>query len=107
MREEIYNINLGNTDHSVRKEADSDFISFWGEQSKSLSWFKNWENILDWKPPFAKWFVGGKINASFNALDIHQKSKSRKTAIYWEGEDGTSREISYLELFVNYKSRDY
>ena len=97
MHKEIYDINLGNTDHSIRRNADSDFISFWDKQAKLLSWFKNWENTLDWNPPFAKWFVGGKINASFNALDVHQNSKSRKTAIFWEGEDGSSREISYSE----------
>ena len=103
MHKEIYDINLGNTDHSIRRNADSDFISFWDKQAKLLSWFKNWENTLDWNPPFAKWFVGGKINASFNALDVHQNSKSRKTAIFWEGEDGTSREISYSELFTDVK----
>ena len=103
MHKEIYDINLGNTDHSIRRDADSDFISFWDKQAKLLSWFKNWENTLDWNPPFAKWFVGGKINASFNALDVHQNSKSSKTAIFWEGEDGTSREISYSELFEDVK----
>ena len=103
MHREIYDINLGNIDHSVRGNADSDFISFWDKQAKSLSWFKDWKNTLDWNPPFAKWFVGGKINASFNALDIHQNSKSRKTAIFWEGEDGTSREISYSALFTDVK----
>jgi len=103
MGKEIYNINLGNTDQSIRKNADSDFITFWDKQAKSLSWFKHWENTLDWDPPFARWFVGGKINASFNALDIHQDSKSNKTAIFWEGEDGTSREISYSELFTDVK----
>ena len=103
MHREIYDINLGNIDHSVRGNADSDFISFWDKQAKSLSWFKDWKNTLDWNPPFAKWFVGGKINASFNALDIHQNSKSRKTAIFWEGEDGSSREISYSELFTDVK----
>jgi len=103
MHKEIYDINLGNTDYTVRRNADSDFISFWDKQAKSLSWFKDWENTLDWNPPFAKWFVGGKINASFNALDVHQNSKSRKTAIFWEGEDGTSREISYSELFTDVK----
>ena len=103
MHKEIYDINLGNTDHSIRRNADSDFISFWDKQAKLLSWFKNWENTLDWNPPFAKWFVGGKINASFNALDVHQNSKSRKTAIFWEGEDGTSREISYSALFTDVK----
>ena len=103
MHNEIYDINLGNTDHSIRRDSDSDFISFWDKQAKLLSWFKHWESTLDWDPPFAKWFVGGKINASFNALDVHQNSKSSKTAIFWEGEDGTSREISYSELFEDVK----
>jgi len=103
MNSESYNVNLGNKDYSIRKNADSDFISFWNKQAKSLSWFKNWDNTLDWNPPFAKWFVGGKINASFNALDLHQNDKSQKMAIFWEGEDGSSREISYSELFSEVK----
>jgi len=65
-----------------------------------LSWFSRWEKTLDWKPPFAKWFVGGTINASYNALDIHQSSKSGKSAILWEGENGESRNITYGEMFT-------
>ena len=52
------------------------------------------------RPPFAKWFVGGKINASFNALDVHQASKSQKPAILWEGENGESRVLTYEEIFT-------
>ena len=99
MSGETYEINLGNSDQTTRKYADSDYIAFWNKQAKLLSWFTDWENTLDWNPPFAKWFVGGKINASYNALDIHQAVKSEKIAIFWEGEDGTSREISYSDLF--------
>ena len=72
---ETFEIGLGNNDDSVRKQADSDFISFGNSQAKNLSWFSSWEKTLDWQPPFAKWFVGGTINASYNALDIHQGSK--------------------------------
>jgi len=97
---ETYNIGLGKHDDSnLRKKADSDFVTFWGDQAKNLSWFSTWSQILDWDPPFAKWFVGGKINASYNALDIHQKTKSDKTAIIWEGENGDSRIITYAEMF--------
>ncbi len=75
---EKYTIGLGNNDVILRKKADSDFVSFWDEQAHNLTWFSPWTHTLDWKPPFAKWFVGGTINASYNALDIHQNTKSDK-----------------------------
>ena len=95
---ETFDIGLGNNNPDVRRKADSDYVSFWDGQARMLSWFSEWNETLDWKPPFARWFVGGTINASFNALDIHQKTKSKKTAILWEGENGESREITYGEL---------
>jgi acetyl-CoA synthetase len=97
---ETFHIGLGNNDDSIRKKADADFVSFWDEQAKNLSWFSSWEKTLDWRPPFAKWFVGGTINASYNALDIHQSSKSDKSAILWEGENGESRNVTYGEMFT-------
>jgi acetyl-CoA synthetase len=103
LKTDSYEINLGNFDNDIRNKAESNAITFWGEQARKISWFKEWDQILDWKPPFAKWFVGGKINASFNTLDIHQNDKSSKTAIFWEGEDGSSRIISYSELFTEVK----
>ena len=93
-----YNIGLGNNDIETRKKADSDFISFWDEQAKNLTWFHPWEKPLDWNPPFAKWFVGGLINASYNALDIHQNTRPEKPAILWEGENGESRVLTYKDL---------
>jgi acetyl-CoA synthetase len=96
---EIFEIGLGNQDDSIRKKADADFVSFWNEQAKNLSWFTPWEKTLDWRPPFAKWFVGGTINASYNALDVHQNIQSQKSAILWEGENGESRNITYGEMF--------
>jgi acetyl-CoA synthetase len=93
-------ISLGNNDDTTRQDANSDFISFWEKQAKNLSWFSSWEKTLDWNPPFAKWFVGGKINASYNTLDIHQKIKSEKPAILWEGENGESRILTYKDLWT-------
>ena len=103
MKTDSYEINLGNFDNDIRNKAESNTITFWAEQARKISWFKEWEQTLDWKPPFAKWFVGGKINASFNTLDVHQNDKSSKTAIFWEGEDGSSRIISYSALFTEVK----
>ena len=103
MHSEEFDIGLGNNDSTIRSSAKSDYVSFWNECAKSLSWFEPWTETLQWNPPFARWFVGGKINASYNALDVHQESKSEKPAILWEGEDGTDRKITYNEMFIQVK----
>ena len=103
MHSEEFDIGLGNNDSTIRSSAKSDYVSFWNNCAKSLSWFEPWTETLQWNPPFARWFVGGKINASYNALDVHQESKSEKPAILWEGEDGTDRKITYNEMFVQVK----
>ncbi|HJJ23145.1 MAG TPA: acetate--CoA ligase [Nitrosopumilus sp.] len=100
---ETYDIGLGNNDFEIRKKANSDFVSFWDEQAKNLSWFSPWVKTLDWNPPFAKWFVGGTINASYNALDVHQDNKADKPAILWEGENGESRIITYHDMLIQVK----
>ena len=97
---EKFDIGLGNDDDDLRKQGNSDFVSFWSDQAKNLHWFSTWQKTLDWRPPFAKWFVGGTINASYNALDVHQSTKSDKPAILWEGENGDSRRLSYGDLFI-------
>ncbi len=72
---------------------------FWGELAdKELFWFEKWSHVFEWDPPFAKWFVGAKTNASYNCLDRHLETRSDKTAILWEGEPGDQRSISYGEL---------
>ena len=103
MHSEEFDIGLGNNDSSIRDSAKNDYVSFWDNCAKSLSWFEPWTETLQWNPPFARWFVGGKINASYNTLDIHQDSKSEKPAILWEGEDGTDRKITYKEMFIEVK----
>ena len=99
MSTDPYEIGLGNNDIQIRIDAESDFISFWNSEAKKLFWFKTWSKTLDWNSPFAKWFVGGKINASYNALDIHQNTRAEKLAILWEGEDGQTRQFTYKELY--------
>jgi acetyl-CoA synthetase len=73
---------------------------FWAELAEQeLHWFKKWDTVLDWQPPFAKWFVGGQLNISYNCLDRHLTTWRRnKAAIIWEGEPGDSRTLTYGEL---------
>lgn len=74
--------------------------TFWGEIAEELQWFKKWDKVLEWNPPFARWFLGGKCNIVHNALDRHIKAnRGNKTAIIWEGEEGTIRSLTYLELY--------
>ncbi|MEX0763551.1 MAG: AMP-binding protein, partial [Nitrosopumilaceae archaeon] len=100
MASESYPIGLGHNDYETRKRAQADFIAFWAEQAKNLHWFEEWERTLEWHAPFAKWFVGGKLNASYNALDVHQQKRGTKPAILWEGENGESRVLTYHDLWV-------
>jgi len=72
---------------------------FWAEQARQLDWFKTWDKVLDWQPPFARWFVGGQLNASYICVDRHAKTwRKSKVAIYWEGESGDVRVLSYSTL---------
>ena len=81
------------------QRAADDPEGFWAEQAESLSWFKKWTKVLEWNEPFAKWFVGGKINASTNCIDRHLVGdRKNKAAIIWEGEPGDSRVLRYQDL---------
>jgi acetyl-CoA synthetase len=72
---------------------------FWGQLAESeLAWFEKWSHPFEWDPPFAKWFVDGKINASYNCLDRHLETRGNKPAIIWEGEPGDQRTLTYSEL---------
>ena len=99
MDTDSYEIGLENFDTETRRVSDLDQISFWNEEAKKLSWFDQWTKTLEWDIPFAKWFVGGKINASYNTLDVHQTSIAKKPAILWEGENGATRTITYADLY--------
>lgn len=80
--------------------AKTDPDTFWGELAiRELHWFKPWDRVLDWQPPFAKWFVNGKLNVSYNCLDRHLfNSRANKPALIWEGEPGDTRTYTYAEL---------
>jgi acetyl-CoA synthetase len=72
---------------------------FWGREASELQWQQKWSKVLEWKEPFVKWFVGGKINVSENCLDRHLgTARQNKAAIIWEGEPGEKRTITYLQL---------
>lgn len=81
-------------------KAKADPEKFWADLAESeLDWFEKWTSVLDWQPPFAKWFVGGKINISYNCLDRHLTTwRKNKAALIWEGEPGDSRTLTYAQL---------
>jgi acetyl-CoA synthetase len=88
----IYDLAAGNTE------------AFWAEEAKRLDWFHPWQRVLEWNAPWAKWFVGGKLNVTYNCVDRHAHSARRnKAAILWEGEPGDSRVLTFgmLEREVN------
>ncbi|NOT49451.1 MAG: acetate--CoA ligase [Acidobacteria bacterium] len=82
-------------------EAEADPQAFWAKQAESLDWFEKWDTVLEWNEPFAKWFVGGKINISHNCLDRHLATERKnKPAFIWEGEPGEHRTLTYAELHI-------
>jgi acetyl-CoA synthetase len=84
----------------ISKQALAEPEKFWADQARNLVWSKEWDQVLDWQPPFAKWFVGGQLNASVNCLDRHVKTDTKnKAAIIWEGEGGETRTLSYFQLY--------
>ncbi|MBA2276217.1 MAG: acetate--CoA ligase [Chloroflexia bacterium] len=86
-------------DRSVYEQAEADPEAFWAEQARQLSWFKPWDTVLEWEQPFAKWFVGGQLNASVNCLDRHvDAGHGDRVAFYWEGEPGDTKALTYAEL---------
>ncbi len=81
-------------------EAETDYEGFWARQAAELlDWFEDWHTVLEWKLPFAKWFVGGKLNVSYNCLDRHVTAgHGDQIAYHWEGEPGDTRTITYAQL---------
>lgn len=74
--------------------------AFWEKQAECLDWFTPWDRVLEWNPPYAKWFCGGQLNACYNCLDRHMKTPiAKKTALIWEGERGEERRYTYEDLF--------
>jgi acetyl-CoA synthetase len=89
------------SDPSIYETAARNPEAYWAKQAESLHWFSRWNKVLEWDPPRAKWFVGGKINISYNCIDRHIDSPRRnKAAIIWEGEPGDRRTLTYWDLYV-------
>jgi acetyl-CoA synthetase len=85
---------------NIYNQAQAAPENFWAQLAQQeLHWFQKWDKVLDWQPPFAKWFVGGKINISYNCLDRHLTTwRKNKAALIWEGEPGDSRTLTYAQL---------
>jgi len=89
------------SDPAVYEEADRDWQGWWASQAENLHWFKPWDKVLDdSNPPFYKWFVGGKLNVSYNCVDRHVLAgNGARVAYHWHGEEGEERDITYDDLY--------
>ena len=86
----------------IYDDASRDPEGFWAQMAGTLEWSRPWDTVLEWKPPHAQWFVGGKINASVNCLDRHVRTARRnKAALIFEGEPGDRRTLTYWDLYVD------
>ncbi len=93
-----------NAKPEIFAEAESDRLAFWGKQADKLHWDVPWKEVLNWKPPFAEWFIGGKLNASVNCLDRHViEGRGDRIAFHFEGEPGDTRTITYSQLLLEVK----
>jgi NADPH2:quinone reductase len=91
-----------NAKSDLYAHAEKDRLAFWEEQARELTWDKHWETVLEWNSPYAKWFIGGKINASVNALDRHVAAgRGDRTAFHFEGEPGDTRTITYAQMLAD------
>jgi acetyl-CoA synthetase len=89
------------TSTELYDEAERDWQGFWARQALALDWDEQWTTILDWNLPFAKWFVGGRLNVSYNCLDRHVSSgHGDQVAFYWEGEPGDTRVLTYADMLA-------
>ena len=88
-------------DPAIYDEAAADPEAFWAAEAARLDWYRPWDTILEWDPPFAKWFVGGQLNVSVNCLDRHVNAGGGdKIAYYWEGEPGDRKTLTYADLYA-------
>jgi len=93
-----------NAKADIYATADADRLAFWETQARELTWDQPWSSVLDWQVPYAKWFVGGKLNASVNAVDRHvAEGRGNRVAFHFEGEPGDTRTITYAQLLVDVK----
>ncbi len=95
---------LANAKEDLYELAEKDRLAFWDTQAKNLKWDAPWSKTLQWDAPYAQWFVGGKLNASVNALDRHvDQGLGDRVAFHFEGEPGDCRTITYSQLLTEVK----
>lgn len=93
-----------NAKPALYEEAEKDRLAFWEQQAGKLSWDKPWDTVLEWEAPYAKWFIGGKINATYNALDRHVlEGRGDRIAFHFVGEPGDTQNITYAQMLVQVK----
>ena len=93
-----------NASASLYQEAEADRLTFWSRQADYLHWDKKWDQVLKWEVPSAQWFLGGKINASYNCLDVHVLAgRGDRVAFHFEGEPGDTRTITYAQMLHDVK----
>ena len=92
------------SDAGVYSKTAQDREGFWSDWAEQLDWQTKWDKVLDWNPPYAKWFVGGKLNASYNCLDRHLATRGDKLALIWEGEPGEIRRSRIASCTPRYRS---
>jgi acetyl-CoA synthetase len=86
-------------DEGVYGEAEADWQGWWAAHAEGLRWFGGWERVCEWEPPYARWFVGGRLNVSDNCLDRHvEAGLGERVAFFWEGEPGDRRVVTYAQL---------
>jgi acetyl-CoA synthetase len=92
-------VKNANAKSDIYDEANKDRLAFWEKQANRLHWDKKWSQVVDWQLPFAKWFIGGKLNATYNCLDVHVLAgRGDRVAFHFEGEPGDTRTITYAQL---------
>ncbi len=97
---ETFKSNALYTDEGIYEKALADPEGYWSGHAERLDWMQTWNKVLDWQPPFAKWFVGGKLNACANCLDRHVNAGlGERLAILWEGEPGDEQRLTYNDVF--------
>ena len=97
---EVFKTHANIKDPAIYQQAKKDRLKFWETQARRLEWYQPWNKLLEWHQPFAKWFVGGKLNASYNCLDRYIKARlGKRVALFWEGENGDSKTLTYQDVY--------
>jgi acetyl-CoA synthetase len=93
-----FTVQANAADPAIYARAAQDYEKFWADYARELQWIEPWHTVLEWEPPHAKWFLGGKLNISANCLDRHLAANGNRRAIVWEGEPGDQRTLTFAEL---------